>query len=353
PNELTSSDRECWTRMLGETEMFSPFMTPEFVLEASKAIADVHILKVEDSSGPVAFLPFQWTGPKTAAPVANGLNEFQAAVIRPGIEFSLVDWLREAGISTLSYDHWTTSQTEMAPYHLHVGSAPYIDLSGGYEKYREIAKTRTSYVTKVERQQRQLERTVGPVRMELRSEDDSLFQLLLKWKSQQHHDTGVADIFQQESIVELLRRMKNTKTANFQGLYSVLFANDTPIAVNLSLATPQVAHIWFPSYDRDFGKYSPGIILFLEMAKKLSQQQVQRVDFGPGPQQYKRRLASDASSVAIGAVDCSSTKRIARRTWYQTRQWLKQNQFGSGLAASARLLSRTRQWFDWRKKQPT
>ena len=353
PSELTETDRINWHQMLSSSELFNPFVTPEFITTTARTIDNVQVLCIEDEHGPVAFLPFQKTGADSASPVGNGLNEFQAAITRPQTDIAIVDWLREAGVKTLSYDHWTTSQEELAPFHLQVGDAPYIDLSQGYEAYRDEAKARTSYVTKVERQQRQLERNVGPVRLELRSEEEDLFQLLLKWKSQQHQDTGVTDIFQFDWVLELLRNLKNTNTPNFRGLFSTLFVDDIPIAVSLSLSTPHTTHVWFPSYNRAFSRYSPGIILFLEMGKALSQEGVQKIDFGPGPQQYKRRLTSKATAVAIGAIDCSATKRIARRTWYQTRQWLRNTPLRNGLAAPKQILSKARQWLDWGNNQPT
>jgi len=355
--ELDSRAQQVWHDILDESpELSSPFLTPEVARVASQVIDNIEVLRVAEADddseqeNAIGFLPFQRTSSRCGGPVAVGMNEFQAAIVRPNQDFSVTQWMRAANLDTLKYDHWQTTQADLEPYHTRVGDSPYIDLSDGYDTYRSLKKKTTSSFSQLERKQRKLEREVGPTRLEMHSSDESLFQLLLDWKSAQHNETGVVDIFQFDWVLDLLRRYRDEETPGFRGLYSVLFANDQPIAVHLGLTTPRTAHLWFPSYDRTFQKYSPGMIMFLEIAKELSQLGVNRFEFGPGPQRYKQNLMSAAGSVAIGTVDCSPARRLARRAWNQTREALRQSPLRSGLSAPSQILFRMKQWLNSRKE---
>ena len=49
-------------------------------------------------------------------------------------------------------------------------------------------------------------------------------------------------------------------------MFSVLYVADQPAALHLGMCCRGVWHSWFPTYDVAFAKYSPGLLLLLELA---------------------------------------------------------------------------------------
>ena len=64
-------------------------------------------------------------------------------------------------------------------------------------------------------------------------------------------------------------------------------------------------HYWLPTYDRDFAKYSPGLILLLEMAAQAQALGIQTIDLGKGNALYKQRLMNGAVPLLEGVVPAS------------------------------------------------
>jgi CelD/BcsL family acetyltransferase involved in cellulose biosynthesis len=124
---------------------------------------------------------------------------------------------------------------------------------------------------------------------------------------------------------------------------SALYAADELVAVHLGMQTPQVLHCWFPTYRRDMGKYSPGLILLVRLAECAAAAGIQRIDLGKGPERYKYRFASGSSMVAQGAVDCRFAIRVARRSWRNMKQVLGSSLLARPARQPARILYKVRQ----------
>ena len=118
--------------------------------------------------------------------------------------------------------------------------------------------------------------------------------------------------------------------------------------MHLGLQTNHTGHVWFPAYDQQFSSYSPGMILLLHWIAALERQGVQRVDFGPGPQRYKRNLMNAGAPVAMGAVDADWVGAAVRRATVSAREWVKHSPLGGPARAPAEWLFRIRQWMLFR-----
>ena len=85
-------------------------------------------------------------------------------------------------------------------------------------------------------------------------------------------------------------------------------------------------HYWLTTYDREFGKYSPGNILLLKMAEHAPTIGIRKIDLGRGEARYKQQLANDVVLVGEGAVDAHGIFRVARRTIFQGAQLLRRSE---------------------------
>ena len=323
-NELTADEIAAWRRLQqADPTCDSPFFCPEFTQIAARVRDDVKIAVLEDGPRTIGFFPFQLVGQGLAAPVASGYSEFHGPIFEGDQDFKVEALLEACGLTGWSYDHLPVSNPRFAAFHQRIGGSPYLDLSKGFETYRQGRREKSRVVEQAGQKARKLEREVGPVRFQLHHAGEKEFSRLLEWKSAQHLRTGVADVFEQSWVVDLLRQVRDTQTDDFWGFYSVLTVGSEPAAVHLGIRTKRVAHMWYPAYDLRLGAYSPGIILMLRMAQALADDGVERLDLGPGGQTYKDRLKSDSLPVAIGYAERSRLKSAVRRRLVTTRDWMR------------------------------
>jgi CelD/BcsL family acetyltransferase involved in cellulose biosynthesis len=341
-DDVTAEEIEVWRRLQQtDTTCDSPFFCPEFTQIAASVRDDVKIAVLEEGEKAIGFFPFQLAARGLATAVAAGFSEFHGPIVESDREYTVEGLLEACGLAGWSYDHLPTCNGRFASFHQRIGGSSYLNLSQGFETYREAKRKESQVIDSVARKTRKLEREVGPVRFQLHNAGSEEFSRLLEWKSAQHLRTGVVDVFEQPWVVSLLRQVRDTQTEHFRGFYSVLSVASKPIAVHLGMRTKRVAHMWYPTYDQRFSAYSPRLIMMLRLARALADEGVERLDLGPGGQPYKDRLKSDSLPVAIGYAERSRIKSAVRRRLVTTRHWVR----STGEAVAGRLLSPMRRWF--------
>lgn len=321
---LSGNDRQRWIALLAAgPEFANPFLHPGFAETASRILTPVDVALFRDGEQ-FGVLPVV-RGRNAAAPPAEGLNEQQALVATPGLELSPHRLLRTLGVSSLRFDHLLDAQrNELGLWTSRRGGSPQADLSAGFEAYVEQRKAAgSSTIRETLRKERKLQREVGAVEFQLHDADEATFEKLIGWKRQQHHRTGVDDLFADSRVVELLREIRLLDEPGFRARFSVLRANGEPLAVHLGLFSDSVGHVWYPAYDTRFSSYSPGLILLLRMMRAISEQGCRTLDFGPGPQRYKRSLQTHSLPICMGVVDASGLVSLARRGWHGAKTFAK------------------------------
>jgi hypothetical protein len=99
-------------------------------------------------------------------------------------------------------------------------------------------------------------------------------------------------------------------------MLSLLYAGDRLVAGHFGMRSRTVWHYWFPAYDAEMAKYSPGLILLLKMAEYAPSIGLRTIDLGKGMCLYKERLMSAAVPLASGSIELPSwlsLNRTARR----------------------------------------
>jgi len=76
---------------------------------------------------------------------------------------------------------------------------------------------------------------------------------------------------------------------------------------------------WVPAYHAALAKYSPGVVLHLELAKAAAGEGIRRIDLGRGENPMKLGLKSGASPVAIGSVERRPLRAVWTAGWYGAR----------------------------------
>jgi CelD/BcsL family acetyltransferase involved in cellulose biosynthesis len=338
--QMTPEQVGIWAEIQRADPAFdSPYFRPEFTQAVAAVRSGVEIAVLEDYGTPVGFFPFQRTRRNVALPVGGRMSDFHGLIVRNGVEWNARQLLRACGLRAWHFDHLIADQKPFQPYHWSVAPSPYLDLSHGWEGYQsgQLATHGESFKRAISKWRR-AEREAGPLRVEIDSHDPTVFPSLIKWKVDQYRRTQVTNVLAFEWTTALLKRIAATKGEAFSGMVSALYMGDVLTAVVLSMRSYGVAHGWFSAYRPNFASLSPGLVLWLELAKRCPELGIQRIDLGKGPEEYKRRLMSGAISVAEGSVDLRPMARMIRRNWRRAYQWASHSSLRRPLLAPGRLL---------------
>ena len=349
-DRLTQEHVDAWSHLLHEDpSLASPYLRPEFTQAVASVRDDVEVGVLEECGEPVGFFPFQRMRRNVGKPVGGRLNDWQAIIARKDLQWRADELMRGCGLAVWDFTYLLASQKPFQPYHHVCEDSVYIDLSGGFDAYLAENGRGSSHTFKdVRRRARKLERDVGPLQLDLRCNDDRVFAALIDWKRKQYQRTGAADVFSFAWTVELLERIRRERGEAFSGMMTALYAGETLVAVHLGMRSHGVLNGWFPAYDRSFQKYSPGLILWIEMAKAAASDGVRRIDMGKTEEGYKTKLMSGVVPVSEGSVDLRPISRTLRTTYRHTYNWLRESRLRKPLRLPAAAVYRLREWVAFR-----
>jgi CelD/BcsL family acetyltransferase involved in cellulose biosynthesis len=334
-NRLTDRHLAAWDRWQRmDRAIDSPFFRPEFTQAVAAIRSDVSVAVLEEGGELAGFFPFQRGRWRTGKPVGGRLSDFQGLVARPGLNWCADALIRGCGLSAWDFDHLVTTQQPFQPYYFQTEDCAYVDLSNGFEDYRaERERAGSKVVHTTLRKARKLEREVGPVRFLPRTADPGVLAAMVTWKSDQYRRTRATNVFAFQWTRQLLEHVLGRSDEGFAGMLSALYAGEHLLAVHLGLYSRGVLHWWFPTYDRSFGQYSPGLVMLMEFAKVARSIGIRRIDLGKANAEFKTSCMSGAVRVAKGSAAVHPLWGVTRRGLHRTRAWLRT----SPLRAPARL----------------
>jgi CelD/BcsL family acetyltransferase involved in cellulose biosynthesis len=304
PAELSADQRATWDAILdADPSLASPYLCHEFVAAVGRVRDDVFVGVMEEGGRTLGFFPYQRGRGGVAGPVAGRLSDCQALIAPAEIEFRPDDLLRDCGLRIWDFDHLLASQTWFAPHHRAVSPSPTVDLSGGFERYREERRRAGSgRLDQFLRKSRKLAREKGELRFEMEAAEPAALERVFAWKSQQCRRTGVVDFFAWPWTRALVTALHAERGARFAGMLSTLHAGDRLVAAHFGMRSRRVLHWWFPVYDEAFGRYSPGGVLLVKLAESAAGAGLATIDLGKGEDAYKGSFANGAVALAEGSV---------------------------------------------------
>lgn len=320
-DELSDGQVSAWSELQrSDRAVDSPCFRPEFTEAVAAVRNDVEVAVMLEGERTVGFLPFQRDRHNIGRPVGSALSDMHGAIVSKGIQWDAGHLVRQSGLVAWHFDHLVASQAPFQPFHECVEDSPYMDLSEGYQAY--LAQRRSagcSAIAQASRKRRKLARECGPARFEMHTADANAFSSLVQWKRDQVQQRNYLDFFKFEWAINLLERVTNMQSDAFSGLLSTLYAGDQLIAVHLGMRSFDVISSWIPTYNPNFAKYSPGVLIHLELAQAAAEAGVKRIDLGRGGNRLKASLGSDSIPVALGCVDLRPACRLLRKGWYRLR----------------------------------
>jgi CelD/BcsL family acetyltransferase involved in cellulose biosynthesis len=350
PTELTAELLARWDEIQSHNAALSnPYFRPEYVQAIGRLRNDVEIAVLEQDGEPSGFFAYQrdhWNG---ATPVGGRISDYQGVIAAPDLQWTADELLKQARLRGFRFDHLLASQSEWSTGVAKVHDSPCLDLSGGFEEYRNRRRQQgcvriKQFLSKL----RKLEREVGPVRFVPFTDDGNVFEQLIAWKSAQYHHAGLANLFRLPNVTLMLKELLKEQGPKFKGTLTALYAGETLAAVAYSLVGGGVWHICFPAYNFDLEQYSPGALLITRLAQEASQLGITQIDLGKGEAKYKTVFATSAVRVAEGSLDRSPMMRGFQSLWLRTRDLVKSSPLYAPAKRPLRWLRETLDWLAYR-----
>jgi CelD/BcsL family acetyltransferase involved in cellulose biosynthesis len=332
---LAASDLARWSELQRARPLYrSPFFRPEFTLAVAR-VRDVRVAVVEDAGAVAGFLPFEVGRRRRGRPVGRPFSDYHGPVLDDAAAIDARALVRACGLATWSFDHLPAGIAAFAPHVWGQGASPYLDLAEGFDA--EAAGGRApSDIRGALRKARKLAREVGPLRFIAQSDDPDLLAQTIAWKRRQYAATGVTDVLADAGARELLGHVHAARATGFAGVLSVLHAGDQVAALHLGVRASGVLHSWFPAYNPQLHRYSPGLVLLLELAGAVPALGIRELDFGKGEARYKLALATGTVPLHEGCVGARPLSALPVRVRASARRALRT----AGVHRAARRLLR-------------
>ena len=270
----------------------SPYFRFGFTQAVAQARADVRIARFSRDGQTIAFFPHHAPSGGVVRPVGAPMSDYQGVIAAPGETVDAQAALRACGGSALVYDNWYAPLGgRPIPSRGRSGSS-IADLSAGAQSYFDNRRALwKDHFKKSDRRKRAAERDHGPLRLELADESGAVFSRLMDWKSGQYAATGKFDVLGVPWVRQVLDGLRRSE-GEVKGLTASLWFGDRLAAAEFGLMAGGVYHSWFPAYDADFARYSPGLLLMHAIMEEAGALGIDRFDLGGGDAPYKKYYAS-------------------------------------------------------------
>lgn len=323
PGDLGPGEAETWATLQRSSPlMLSPYLSLTFAQIVGRARPNARIAVVEDGGEIVAFLAYELTSMKLAEPIGYPMNDLQG-IISADTEIDARSVIRKAGLRGWRFYHAPAQHRPLIRHHYSgtTVQCALIDLSDGYQPWMSgLSKSGTKRIAE---KRRSLQRHVGPVSLLWNSSRPGDLGQLLEWKSGQH--SWMRRMFADDpSALRIVEGMAAASSADCSGVVSVLLAGDQTVAIHLGLQGPRGLSSWFPSYDSELSRFSPGLMMWYPIAEEAANRGIMLIDFGYGQHDYKFRLANGSYPVAGGAVWASRIEELARGAYRRAHGIVRQ-----------------------------
>ncbi|MBI1787508.1 MAG: GNAT family N-acetyltransferase [Acidobacteria bacterium] len=312
--DLTAAEVADWDGLCRtDHRLQSPFLSPYYSEAVASVRQGVFVCVLCRSDGQVGFFPFQFRDRAhqllgAAERVGESMTDLCGVVAAPEFRIEPRELLAAAGLQSFYFTHLGEYQTN----HGLGGERPEMALSlklhGRPLRYWEhLRQVDRKLVTDTERLERQVERDFGPLRFRLAEANcNERLEYLMREKGRQYIRTGSRDIFAVPWKGALLRHLAAFNHPTCSGLLSTLVAGDVWLASHFGLRSGDLLHYWFPVYNYDLKRYSPGRLLMKQLIQCGPDLGIGLIDLGAGESFAKRKLSHGDAAY-----------RVYRGTWHR------------------------------------
>jgi CelD/BcsL family acetyltransferase involved in cellulose biosynthesis len=349
PSGLSLADQATWSALQdADPGLDSPFLSPGWAQAVERAQVlergEVLVAVLREAGAALGFFSARVTG-LTAMAAGAPMNDYQAFVAAPGASLDTRRLIEALGVQRLDFPYMLADQAAFAP-HMRGQEPTYVlDLSEGYAAYEGQRRAAGSGLLKdLDKKHRKAERDAGPVVFTAHSRSRTDFDRLLGWKSAQMQATGQTDIFQTGWTTRLMLDLFARRDPDFGGVLFTLHIGGELAAAHFHLRSRHTIHAWIIAHDHAFDRYSPGLLLFQQIARWMDDTPFQILDLGAGDYPFKQQLANRRRAVAHGFVGRPSPLSLLRQAQYGVRDAAERLPLGRISALPGKAMRRLDQW---------
>jgi len=323
-SQLPSAIFSHWEKWIAENPAIqSPFCHPAFSRAVDLAIGNVEVAIAYDDVSPLAVLPFQRLHKHTAIPVGSYLSNFNGWISKPGAKVNLSQLIEKSDVRSFRFHALPLENIPAKRFWVARRTIVHADVSGGFDAYNERKKELGSnVVAKLAQKERKISREIGTLRLEVGFTEEA-FEKLLQWKQGASATRSVQNILESKGVPEILKNVAQVDSQDFRHHFTRLMAGNQLVAVHLGMINHRRMAAWLPAFNPDFGHYSPGLLMLLQLMRNCEHWKVDRVDFGNGEFFFKERFKTGESTILEGIVDKSYTRVFLYGSWLKARDFVK------------------------------
>lgn len=326
PSELGPNEAGQWRAFQGSSLMMShPFLSLSYAGAWEIANASARIAVVEESGRIEAFLPFEIGDGKVASTLGGALTAVDG-MVSSGTSLNMRAIVRKAGLRGWRFERAPVEQKALDPYRYdgshHWRTAPYADLSKGYDEYlSDLSAGTRKRIARTEAYRRALQRKVGSVSFDWRNPKPEYFDQLVQWKSAQYRNAR--EMAADPAVMSVLRELAFMDNDDCRGLVGVLFAGEETAAVTLCLEGPGTIALHTLAYNPEFSRFSVGTMQLLDLIKEAAARGITMVDFGADhtvvTNTYKDWFRNATYDLSGGGVWANRLEAKARSVYRQVK----------------------------------
>ncbi|WP_291299254.1 GNAT family N-acetyltransferase [Elioraea sp.] len=300
PAALDPHERAAWADAQAATpHLRRAFFTAGFARACGEAWPSARVAVFRESGEIAAFFPFQFAGPwerrmGLAERIGGSMSDHAGVIARPGFRIAPDVLLWKAGIGAMFVDHLTEGQEAFGLSTEEARPGHVIDLAAGPAAYfAALGAANKGFLADTERRMRRLEKEYGAARFTFTDQPSwGDVQSLIEVKRAQYARTGVGDSFADPAKLALVRALVTAADPDCRPVLTTLAAGGRVLARHLGLLHAGHLSYWFPVYDPEAQKVSPGRMLLWETIRAADRHGVTWIDRGEGDNQAKQDFST-------------------------------------------------------------
>ncbi|WP_158639282.1 GNAT family N-acetyltransferase [Elioraea rosea] len=294
------------------------FFSPGFARACSEAWPEARVAVFRRGGEIAAFFPFQFAGTwqrrvGLAQRIGSNLSDHSGVIARPGFKITPAEMLRLSGIGALFIDHLTGGQEVFGLEAEEWRLGHTIDLAGGAEAYfAALGVANKGFLADTERRMRRLEKDYGTAEFTFVDQPGwEEVQAVIDAKRAQYARTGAGDSFADPAHLRLIQALVATADPECRPVVSTLSAGGRVLARHLGLLHAGRLSYWFPVYDVEAQKVSPGRTLLWRTIRDADRHGIVWIDRGEGDSQAKRDFSTGVQQFGLAAWRMGGVRGLA------------------------------------------
>ncbi|WP_420432149.1 GNAT family N-acetyltransferase [Hyphobacterium sp.] len=314
PSELTPEERGAWIAFTDDNgALASPYFRLEFAECCEEVRSDTRIIVGRTGGQISGFLPLQLGRIGYARPLAGPLGDVHGLIVPDDGEADPRAYLQAAGVPLFEFHSATGIGQNWRDYGVCRDGAWICNVSNGFDAYMADRKKLSSSAMRNYRSRfRRLEAEEGGFEFRMDDKTPENLAQMIDMKRAQYRQTKVFDVFSVGWTRQLVAAILRRKSDRFEGLCSTLTINNKVAAIHIGMTSERLTHYWFPVYNPQHSRLSPGILLLMEMIRCAADQGKSGVDLGPGDYRFKADLGSYQMPLWTGSVMTKSAPAMLR-----------------------------------------